>query len=915
MKKRIIAAIIWLSASVLQSFSQITGPIEYMFQAEDFSALQGVTFDAPVDKNPRISINACGNGDWIRYDSISFLNGEYDSMALYYFVSYPQDASNGYVRVRVDSPTGAVIATFSGLGNQRAVQGEPAAHLTAQLAQVTGMHTVYLTFAGSNNICDVDKMKFIGRITAAPSDAKTYYVSTTGDDGHDGLSLDSPFRTVQKAASVMKPGSRCLIRQGIYRETVRPAYTGIAGATLSFEAYNGENVVIDGADPITGWTVHSGSIYKAPMPSSIGKYRNQVLVDGDMAWLARSPNVDENYQPHPWQVWCGSGLYNWKKWQSVAEPIAYPARICIGENGSHGTPPLSTAALYDFDISQVQADWTANQIPTAMLNRPADFLKGGLVTIHNLWWAALGEIANSALQSATKTVFNSSIYQGGYDGAGPGWVSHVFGLLDAPNEWYRDSASQTLYLWTPDGGDPSQHLVEAKKRTLGFDLRGKQYVNLTGLHFLATSLTMAEANNCIVDKCIFKYISHYDDFQWYESAAFWQSPFDPTSGYTGVYVSGYNNIIKNSLFRGSAGSGVIMNGRDNTVTNCIIHSCDYAATYQAGVLVMRRTCTDIDAYSLTISHNTIQHNGRFNVEVKSASSTPQQRVRVEYNDFGPSGYLLKESASVCGQAAKVEVSHNYFHGEGCRDGGDVMGESDMGGTGWIVHHNVFWQGETPQAPLTIVGSHWCFAGDDTASRCFNNTVVDSCAPGTRDRDTGLAVWYTSNTIYARSDTAPWMFSNPLQRDYTLRAGSPAIDKGKVIPGWETTFSGSAPDLGAYEYGQPRWIAGADWQEPAWTYPPSDASTLYPGLQGPAAEARMPAVAFMRDRVVFRGLQGAGYRAALCNMQGALVASVNRPEGGIYSLTTHRLAQGMYALKIACGNRTMVRKFAIGPTRE
>jgi hypothetical protein len=239
----------------------------------------------------------------------------------------------------------------------------------------------------------------------------------------------------------------------------------------------------------------------------------------------------------------------------------------------------------------------------------------------------------------------------------------------------------------------------------------------------------------------------------------------------------------------------------------------------------------------------------------------------------------------------------------------------MCGTGWIVHHNVFWQGETPQAPLQIVGSHRCFAGDDTASRCFNNTVVDSCARGTRDRDTGLAAWYTTNTIYARGDTAPWMFSNPVQRDYTLRAGSPAVDKGKIVPGWETTFSGSAPDLGAYEYGQPRWTAGADWQETVWSYPPSDLSVLLPDRKGAVAAGRMPAVTLMRGRMAFHGLQGTGYRAAMYNMQGAIVALVNCPEGGIHSLSTHGLATGMYALKVVCSNQTMVRNFAIGPMRE
>jgi hypothetical protein len=905
---------LWLSASMFQSFSQITGRIEFTFQAQFFSQMQGVTVPPIAFNDPGSTIRNCGNGDWIRFDSIYFLAGEYDSMALYYFTGGSQNASNGIVSLRTDSPTGTVIASVSNLGRQRAVWGEPGKYLMVPLASTSGFHTVYLTFSGADNICDVDKIQLIGRMTSSAGDAKVYYVSTAGDDGNDGLSTDHPFRTIQKAALVMKPGSRCLIRQGIYRETVRPAYTGIsAGATLSFEAYNGENAVIDGADPITGWTVHSGSIYKAPMPQSIGKYRNQILVDGNMAWVARSPNVDENYQPHPYQAWCGSGLFNWKKWQNVGEPIAYPTRINIGENGTHGTPPLSTTDLFDFDISQVDPSWTANQIPTTMLNKPTDFLKGGLVTIHSMWWSALGEIAGSSSQSPTKTVFNSTIYDGATDLQGPGWVSHVFALLDAPNEWFRDSASQTLYLWAPDGGDPSRHLVEAKARTLGFDLRGKQYVNVTGLHFLATSLTMGDAIGCSVDKCFFKYISHYDAFQWYETGAFFNPPFEPSTGYSGIFVSGHDNIIKNCVLRGSAGAGVIMDGHNNTVTNCIIHSCDYACTYQAGVSVNKRYNFSPEGYNLTISHNTMHSNARYNVNVKMASSTPQHRVLVEYNDLGPAGYIVKESASFDGQTPGVEVSHNYFHGNGCRDGGDAYMDTDFGASGFIIHHNVFWQGETPQAPQ-IVGSHWCVDGGDTVAKLFNNTVVDSCTPGARGRDTGLARWWTINTLYARSDTAPWKFTDPAHRDYSLRAGSPAIDKGVVIPGWVESFSGSAPDLGAYEYGQPRWVAGADFQEPAWSLP-TGVSAPMPGHEGAAAAGRMPAVLLMRDRMVIRGLQGTGYRAAIYNMHGAMVASVNRPDGGAYSLATHRLAQGMYALKIACGNQTMVRKFTIGPTRE
>jgi hypothetical protein len=119
--------------------------------------------------------------------------------------------------------------------------------------------------------------------------------------------------------------SVCYIRQGLYRETVKPLWTGVAGAPLTFQAWNNENVVISGADPVTGWSAHSGSIYKAPMNWTIGRYNNQVIVDGKMAWAARTPNVDEDYNPSPYLTYCGAGVYKFKSWQSELEPVAIPS--------------------------------------------------------------------------------------------------------------------------------------------------------------------------------------------------------------------------------------------------------------------------------------------------------------------------------------------------------------------------------------------------------------------------------------------------------------------------------------------------------------------------------------------------------------------------------------------------------------
>jgi len=908
----IIACLFILCA---QTFAQTTGPISCALEAEHFSAMQGATFGPPQNINPRIAVVNCGSGDWIRWDSVQLLNGEFDSAKLNYFTGYPQDNSGALVRLRLDSPTGTIIATIDRLGRQRAIQGEPSATITVPLSKATGTHSLVMTFEGSSNICDIDKITLLGTMTATAADAKTYYVAATvGSDGNDGLSIDHPFATIQKAASIMKPGSTCFIRQGIYRETVRPLFTGLPGAALTFQAYNNENVVISGADPITGWTVNSGSIYKAPMKWTIGEYTNQVLVDGKMAWIARYPNVDDVYQPEPvGSPWCGSGVYNWKKWQNQADPMAFPTLVCIGDNGSHGID-LPVGYIFDSNISQPEAYLDPSrkyQLPSRLFNLPADFLKGGLITIHSMWWSSFGIIAGSSARSASNHVISASLTSGGIDASGPGFVSHVFGLLDAPNEWFRQDS--TLYLWAPDGGDPSSHIVEAKRRNLGFDLRSKQYVNITGIRFIATSMTLAEASFCTIDKCHFKYVSHFDTCGWWETLAYWRSPFDPQNGYSGIWVSGDHNVIQNSSVIGSAGSGIILSGERNTITNNIIHSCDYLATYQAGILVFKRDITDnTEARALTISHNTLKFNARFNVEVKAASSTPENRVRIEYNDFGPAAYALKESASLSGQSGKVEVSRNYFHGVGLIDGGDILPESDMGGGAWVIHHNVFWQGETPNAPL-LTGSHWCLGGGDTSANgdglLFNNTVVDSCMRPTRDRDTGLAIWYaTNNTIYARSDTVPWKFADAANRDYSLRAGSPAIDAGHVIPGWLTTFKGTAPDLGAYEYGEPVWKAGADWQEQPWVYPPQDLSAIEQFRMNAGSTGLRAALRVMADRIIVNAFGAARNGTVLVfDARGSLVEATRIHENGTAVVQTNRHGPGIYVVKLqAAGYSTVWR---------
>ncbi|MBM4089207.1 MAG: hypothetical protein FJ276_07230 [Planctomycetes bacterium] len=43
--------------------------------------------------------------------------------------------------------------------------------------------------------------------------------------------------------------------------------------------------------------------------------------------------------------------------------------------------------------------------------------------------------------------------------------------------------------------------------------------------------------------------------------------------------------------------------------------------------------------------------------------------------------------------------------------------------------------------------------------------------------------------------------------FRLQPDSPAIDRGVMIPGVTDNRTGTAPDLGAYEFGGTDWVAG------------------------------------------------------------------------------------------------------------
>ncbi len=123
--------------------------------------------------------------------------------------------------------------------------------------------------------------------------AKTYYVSTTGNDQNNGLSLSGAWQTLGKvSAADLEPGDKVLFKRGdVFTGSLTLSRSGLPGNPIVIGAYgSGEKPVISGLTGIRGWVSLGGNIWEAPLAG--GAYVNTVVVSNRLQGMGRYPNID-----------------------------------------------------------------------------------------------------------------------------------------------------------------------------------------------------------------------------------------------------------------------------------------------------------------------------------------------------------------------------------------------------------------------------------------------------------------------------------------------------------------------------------------------------------------------------------------------------------------------------------------------
>ena len=589
----------------------------------------------------------------------------------------------------------------------------------------------------------------------------TYYVATTGDDAHPGTALDQPLRTIQEAAERARSGDTVLVRGGTYREAIRPARSGTADDPITFRPYNGEAVTVSGADPVTGWSRLSGSVYKASRNADLGVGNNQLFVDGRMMIEARWPNTTLDVS---------------RPRKATADTV----NAVFAGQASYATLTDSGLAAANF----ADGAWDGGVLHIAsgqgwvtQTAAVTDSTAGGSLSFDYV------QRTNNFKSDRFETPEAGDAY----------FLTGKFVGLDAAGEWFYEDSSDTLYLWTPGGDSPSGHTVEAKARKSAFDLSGRSYVDVEGFRvFAATIVTDAASNGIRLDGIDAEYVSHFST-----SPTGWEVPSD-----AGIYLAGSNSSLRNSTISFSAGHGVNVIGSFNRVENNVIHDVAYSGANGSGIRVA--------GPGHVLRSNTIYNAGRTGI-----LHTRLTGGRIIHNTIHDVMLQTTDGGGTYAfgaDGAGTEIAYNRVYNVLTGGFGGAGVYLDNGSSNHVVHHNLVYNANhavklNPPSPTNQV---------------FNNTLLgtsrsvatsgDKSMPGTAFRnnifnkpvDIGPGAVQESN-VYA---SAAAQFVDPANGDYRLQPTSPGVDDGMLLSPYTDGYAGGAPDAGAFETGRAAWTSGA-----------------------------------------------------------------------------------------------------------
>lgn len=614
-------------------------------------------------------------------------------------------------------------------------------------------------------------------VIAAPDRREVYVDVRQGNDQTGTGSMKSPWKSVRYAATRMNSGEVCILREGVYRETIVPK------DGQEFRAFGKETVVITGCDVVGNWKVGEDGISTAPVVRPV----SQVFLDGERMHKARYPDEDGD-------------MSNTADWAETVAERGRPSR-----NGS--AEVVFTAGLGGKSFE-------------------GGFFSG--LNGRNPYQANMGRIVRTEGDRLFCEETNLRWHRsrpGEFEGKGRGYITDHMDALTSPKEWHWEKGA--LHLIPPQGKTLAEKSVEARVRLYGFDCSNRKRVSIKGLVFRAASVLMDGSEGCLIADCTLTDVSPWGRF-------FDRRPHgdpehytygNPEDGTAGIYIAGSRNTIRRCRVSRGWGALITVRGSENTVENNIVEEANWQCREFAVNIV-------VNGSNHRIARNTVRGSTAMLIVMIDIDRVPTVAPVISRNDCRDYGRIMLDGGTAAiyfngnDDMGGGEISHNFIADNRTVNQRVSCGiYLDDGANNVRVHHNVVDGGGLNRCGLfTHRGNKRMAVFHNTFWGHRDGGWVSAVWEGTRDSSTmvyrnnlsggkGFVAKGVPGLItldHNRNDVPASEFADVLALDFTLAPGSASIDAGAPAEDMAGVRDGK-PDVGAFERGAP-WSAGVDWIE-------------------------------------------------------------------------------------------------------
>ena len=367
-------------------------------------------------------------------------------------------------------------------------------------------------------------------VDGGPAQA-TYYVSPTGSDDNPGTE-SSPFQTITKARDVVRTINSKMtgdiyvnLRGGTYNITTTIAFapqdSGTNGHKVFYQAYPGEVPVLSGATKVTGWTLSSGSIYKATLNRTT-KLRNLYVNDARANMTSQSATSAGGTGTYA--VTSGQATWAWAS-GSQSDGVMYSTSAVPAIASNKDDLEIVNGTTWNENIVCVRDVTTSGSNRILLLQQP---------------YGAIAQLPG---------------WSSGFSVSGSHTIYNAFEFLKSPGQFYFDKTAGTLYYYPRQGEDMATADVEAPVVEKLIDIAGtsttNRVANLTfqGITFANTDYnlyTLATSHGKATVQGATIYIA-YGDGNWHNS------DYDITDTLPGMItvnsadsISFVSNVVKHS---------------------------------------------------------------------------------------------------------------------------------------------------------------------------------------------------------------------------------------------------------------------------------------------------------------------------------------------------------------------------------